>query len=100
MTIKEIVKELETAEKPVAKMLRKGEAFNVLAIGFRKGMVLTKHKSNLPARLVVIKGEVVYNNDSKGTTLSLYDEYEIPVDEIHWVEANEDSIITVIKGEV
>lgn len=100
MVIKNIVRELETAEKPVAKMLRKGESFHVLAIGFKKNMVLARHTSKLPARLVVIKGEVVYSNDEDFTQLELYDEYEIPVEEPHWVEASEDSIILVIKGEL
>ena len=100
MTIKNIVKELETAEKPVAKMLRKGDGFQVLAIGFKKDMILPKHTTSLPARLVVIKGEVVYNNEKGPNPLALYDEYEIPVDEHHWVTASEDSIIMVIKGQL
>ena len=100
MTLKNIVKELATAEKPVGKMLRKGEGFHVLAIGFKKHMILPKHTSSLPARLVVIKGEVVYNNDLGPNPLALYDEYEIPVDEPHWVEASEDSIILVIKSQL
>lgn len=98
MVIKNILKELETSEKPVGKMLRKGEGFHVLAIGFKKDMLLPKHTSSLPARLLVIKGEVVYNNAEGANRLGLYDEYEIPVDEPHWVEASEESIILVIKG--
>ena len=98
MVLKDIVSELATAEKPVGKMLRKGDDFHVLGIGFNKGMILPEHKSSLRARLIVIKGEVVYNCDSGATTLGLYDEYEIPIDELHWVKANEDSLILVIKG--
>lgn len=98
MTIKNLISELEASVKPVGKMLRKGEDFHVLAIGFKERMVLEEHKTNLPARLLVIKGEVIYNNDHSATTLGLYDEYEIPVDELHWVEAIRDSIILVIKG--
>ena len=98
MIIKNILTELETAEKPVGKMLRKGTAFHVLAIGFKKGMILPKHTSSLPARLVVIKGEVSYNNAEGSNRLKLYDEYEIPVDEPRWVEASEESVILVIKG--
>ena len=98
MIIKNILNELQTAEKPVGKMLRKGTAFHVLAIGFKKDMILPKHTSSLPARLVVIKGEVTYNNAEGSNRLKLYDEYEIPVDEPHWVEASEESLILVIKG--
>ncbi len=98
MILKKIVSELESAEKPVGKMLRKGNDFQVLAIGFKKGMILPEHTTQLPARLVVIKGEVEYHCNHSSTTLELYDEYEIPVDELHWVKANEDSMIIVIKG--
>ena len=98
MVLQEIISELRSAEKPVGKVLSKGEDFHVLAIGFNKDMILPEHKSNLRARLVVIKGEVIYHCDSGATSLALYDEYEIPVDEPHWVKANEDSLILVIKG--
>jgi len=98
MTIKNILKELETAEKPVGKMFRKGEGFHVLAIGFKKDMLLPEHTSSLPARLVVIKGAVTYSNAEGSNELGLYDEYEIPVDEVHWVKASEESVILVIKG--
>lgn len=98
MILKEIESELKSAEGPVAKILRKGENFNVLAIGFRKNMLLKKHKSNVPARIVVIKGEVVYNDKNGATKLGLYEEFEIPVEEMHWVESLQDSLMLVIKG--
>lgn len=98
MTLEEITTEVENSGTPVAKILRKGEKFHVLAIGFKKGMLLPEHKSDIPARLVVIKGEVVYNTHNNSTILGLYREYEIPVGEFHWVEAKEDSLILVIKG--
>lgn len=98
MILKEIIQELETSKDPVYKMLRKGETSHILAIGFKKNMLLKKHKSDIPARIVVIKGEVVYHNENGSTTLSLYEEYEIPVKEFHWVVANEDSLMLVMKG--
>lgn len=98
MTIKNILLELDASEKPLGKVLRKGEDFHVLAIAFKKRMVLEEHRIHIPAKLLVIKGEVVFNTDYSATTLSLYDEYEIPADELHWIEAIEDSIILVIKG--
>jgi quercetin dioxygenase-like cupin family protein len=98
MVLKEIIKELETSKDPVYKMLRKGENAHILAIGFNNGMLLKKHKSDIPARILVIKGEVVYSSDNGSTTLGLNDEYEIPVGEFHWVSANEDSMMLVMKG--
>ncbi|HSI69901.1 MAG TPA: hypothetical protein VK941_06700 [Gillisia sp.] len=98
MVLKEIIKELKTSKNPVYKMLRKGENSHILAIGFNKDMLLKKHKSDIPARILVIKGEVVYNSDNVSATLGLYNEYEIPVGESHWVTANEDSMMLVMKG--
>lgn len=98
MVIRSVLAELETASGPVGKMLRKGDDFHVLVIGFKEGMILPQHTTALPARLVVIQGEVIYNSPRGASALDLYDEYEIPVDEKHWVEARKDSIIMVIKG--
>lgn len=98
MVLKEIIEELKNSRDPVYKMLRKGENSHILAIGFNKGMLLKKHKSDIPARILVIKGEVIYSSDNGSTTLGLYDEYEIPVGEFHWVTANEDSMMLVMKG--
>lgn len=98
MILANIKAELETTTKPIGKMLRKGDDFHVLAIGFKKGMILPEHTTALPARLVVIEGAVTYNSPKGASALELYDEYEIPVDELHWVEARQDSLILVIKG--
>lgn len=127
--INSIFKELTSATKPVAKMMRQGQDYKVqrsaqddlsilsiqlsgetrvfrrqgkdlkcLCIGFRKGMILPKHKSNVPTRLVVLIGEVEFYDPNGSTTLSLFDEYEIPVEEMHWVEAREESLILLIKN--
>ncbi len=99
MILKEIIQDLETAKDPVYKMLWKGESSHTLAIGFKKGMQLHKHKSDIPARIIVIKGEVVYNSENGAVTLGLYNEFQIPIKEYHWVDANEDSLMLVMKGQ-
>lgn len=98
MILQNILLELETAKSPVGKMLRKGTDFHVLGIGFKKDMVLPEHKTNLPARLIVIQGEVVYHSDAGPLILGRYDEHEIQRNKLHWIKANEDSLIMVIKG--
>lgn len=96
--LKEIIQNLESSKDPVYKMLWKGENSHTLAIGFKMGMQLKKHKSDIPARIVVIKGEVIYNSDEGAVTLGVYDEFQIPVKEYHWIDANEDSLMLVMKG--
>ena len=98
MKLKEIIKELDTATHPVAKALHKGEHFKTLAIGFKKGMILKEHKANLPTKLFVLQGVVIYKQDDISTTLSLYDELEIPVNILHSVEATEDSLCLLTQG--
>ncbi len=99
MILKEIIQDLETAKDPVYKILWKGESSHTLVIGFKKGMQLHKHKSDIQARIIVIKGEVVYNSENGAVTLGLYDEFQIPIKEYHWVDANEDSLMLVMKGQ-
>lgn len=96
--LKEIIQDLESSKDPVYKMLWKGENSHTLAIGFKMGMQLKKHKSDISARIVVIKGEVIYNSDEGAVTLGVYDEFQIPVKEYHWIDANEDSLMLVMKG--
>ncbi|HET8753130.1 MAG TPA: hypothetical protein VFM59_02135 [Salinimicrobium sp.] len=98
MVLKSIEKELETAVNPVGKLLHQGNNYRVMALGFKENMVLKEHKSDVPTKLLVIKGEVVYNNATSATTLGLYDEFEIPVEEYHWVEAKKDSLFLLFKG--
>jgi quercetin dioxygenase-like cupin family protein len=96
--IKEILTELETKSHPVAKALYKSDAFKVLAIAFKKGMVLKEHKAALPSKLIVMEGAVMYKNMDMERFLHQYDEHVIPTDEAHFVEAIEDSLCILIQG--
>ena len=98
MIIKEILAELETKEHPIAKALFKREGFKVLALGFKKEMILKEHKANVPTKLVVLEGTVIYKSDVTMLTLNQYDEFEIPVNELHAVTALEDALCMLIQG--
>ena len=98
MTINTIKSLLKEAAKPVARVLRKTEHGRVLAIGFRKGMHLADHQTKVPTQLLVVEGSVTYHQDEINQTLSLFDEYEIPVNTTHAVTANSDSVILLIQG--
>ncbi len=98
MILKEIIALLENATHPVARALHKGEHFKVLAIGFKKGMILKEHQAHLPAKLFVINGQVVYKENEVSTTLSAFEEIEIPVNILHSVEAVEDSLCILTQG--
>ena len=98
MIIKEILAEIETKDHPVAKALFKKEGFKVLVIAFKNGMVLKEHKANVPTKLVVLEGSVKYKSETTEIELGKYDEFEIPINEIHAVNALENSLCMLVQG--
>lgn len=98
MIIKEVLAELETKNNPVAKSLHKGSHFNVLILGFKKGMVLKEHKAGLPSKLTVLEGRIIYTIQDRNIELSKFDTIDIPVSEVHAVEALEDAICLLSQG--
>ena len=98
MILKEIATQLATALHPVAKALHHGEHFKVLAIGFKKGMVLKEHMAHQPTKLFVLQGQIIYHQNDSSTPLALFDEIIIPVNIPHSVEAVEDSLCLLTQG--
>lgn len=98
MTIKTLLEDLKSSNKPVVKLLQKGENFRVIAIGFNKNAILDDHKTDQPAKLIVIQGKVLYKEGAKMIVMSQYDEVQIPVNVIHSVTALDNSICILIKG--
>ena len=98
MIIKEILAELEMKHHPIAKALFKKEGFKVLVLAFKNGMVLKEHKANVPTKLVVLEGSVNYKSETTEIELGKYDEFEIPVNELHAVNALTDAVCMLIQG--
>jgi ketopantoate hydroxymethyltransferase len=98
MIIQEIQEKLETANKPVALQFYKSGDVKILFIGFKKGMTLAEHKTTIPVRLMVITGKVTYVQASDKTVLNQYNFKDIPVDIMHKVYADENSLCMLIKG--
>lgn len=98
MIFKELLQKLETAENPIAQIVQKTDSSKVLVIGFKAGMILKEHKTDIPAQLLVIKGNVIYKEKNHQESLSLYDMKNIQPDISHSVEAQEDSLCLLFKG--
>ena len=98
MKLKEIEIQLATSAHPVAKALHKSDQFKVLAIGFKKGMILKEHEAHSPTNLFVLKGKVIYKEGELTKELSIYDEIEIPTEVMHSIEALEDSLCLLTQG--
>ncbi|HAC15135.1 MAG TPA: hypothetical protein DCE78_04220 [Bacteroidetes bacterium] len=99
MIIKEIKNELYTSDHPIAKSLHHGNGFKVLAMGFKKGMILESHQSYMQSKLTVLEGAVIYKEENREVKLGQYDEVEIPIEINHSVEAIEDSLCLLTQGE-
>ncbi|HEX9150890.1 MAG TPA: hypothetical protein VF842_02345 [Flavobacterium sp.] len=95
---KELFQKLENAVNPVTQVVQNTPCSKVIAIAFKKGMVLKEHKTDVPAKLLVINGNVIYNEQNHKEKLFLYDEKNIPVAILHSVEALEDSLCLLFKG--
>lgn len=98
MIIKEIKAQLQTSDKPVAKLFHKGESFKVLLFGFNKGMKLEEHRAKHFTKLLVLEGDVIYHQGKDDIRLKQYDEVDIPANMTHSVGALKDSIILLTQG--
>jgi quercetin dioxygenase-like cupin family protein len=98
MIIKEAIAELEFKDSPVAKLLHTGVAFKVVVLAFKKGMILKEHKTSVPTKLTVIGGKIIYTNNSTNVVLDKYEEFIVPINEFHSLEASEDSLCLLIQG--
>lgn len=98
MTLKEIQEKIADSQNPVIKIIHKNDSFKVIAIGFKKGAVLKEHKTALPVKLTVIEGKVKYIEAENSVELAKFDEYSIPLNIFHAVEALEDSICILTQG--
>ncbi len=98
MTIQSVKAEMETAIKPVAKLLRKSQDSKILVIGLRKDLVLKAHSTPVRTLLTVLEGSVEYHEEGKSIVLNQYEEHEIPIKIIHSLVALDDSLCLLIQG--
>lgn len=96
--IKEIQEKLMSSTKPIARLYHKNESSKTLFIRFNSGMALDQRKTNVPVRLMVLKGKMTYKQENDITTLHQYETKEIPKDILHEVYADEDSLWMLIQA--
>lgn len=93
------IKEIHTQEKPVSAIsLFKSDQGNATAIQIVQGEKLKEHITKIPALLICIDGEVIFENE-KGVkeTLRPGDYVHIEPLVTHWVEGIELSQLVLIK---
>jgi quercetin dioxygenase-like cupin family protein len=98
MTVQKILDQLEDSDNPVAKALHVGESFKVLVFGFKKGMKLADNITHHPAKLLVMKGDIIYKRSNRDTRMKEFDEVEIPPEIPHTISALGDSLLLFTQG--
>lgn len=93
------IKELHTQEKPVsATSLFKSDLGNATAIQILKGEKLKEHITKIPALLICVEGEVIFENENGiKETLLPGDYVHIEPMVKHWVDGVIDSQLVLIK---
>ncbi len=93
------LKELHSQEKPVsATSLFKSEMGNATALQILKGAKLNEHITKIPALLICMEGEVIFENENGiKETLMSGDYVNIEPMVKHWVEGVIDSQLVLIK---
>lgn len=93
------LKDLHTEDKPVqTKVVFEPTESKVISLQIASGRQLKEHITKVPALLVCVTGNAVFQ-DEKGKSIELKsgDYVNIEVNVKHWVDANEDSNLLVIK---
>lgn len=93
------IKELHTQEKPVsATSLFKSELGNATAIQILKGEKLKEHITKIPALLICVEGEVIFENEN-GIKETLFPGDYVHIEPMvkHWVDGVIDSQLVLIK---
>jgi len=92
MNINKIISKIENADKPITTLLTKGSNSKLIAIGLAKGVLLKEHQAPGSTKLIVLKGKLDYRTEEKRRIFSQYDEFQIPLEEVHSVLGLENSV--------
>jgi len=93
------LKNLHTENKPVqTQLIFSADEGKVISLQIASGGQLKEHITKVPALLLCISGDAVYNDvNDKSISLKSGDYVNIEANVKHWVDANEDSNFIVIK---
>ena len=94
---KSINTEIELDPKQKVVRVLHASGFKVVGLGFIKGQILDKHKTQTPAFLFVHTGSVGFSIAGETSVMPAGSYFEIPADVEHEVKAIEDSRLLLIK---
>ncbi|MDP9079611.1 MAG: hypothetical protein M3O71_19455 [Bacteroidota bacterium] len=97
MIIKDIIAQAKTSNRPIAKIIKHIGNNKVIVIGLKKGITWADHKISLPTILIVVDGSIIYREGHKATALEKLDNFNIPANITHALEALEDSLCILLQ---
>lgn len=95
MQLKEVIP--PNAKSIQSKIIAKSDAFKVNKITLKKGAIIKEHTTPIPAFLLVQKGQITFNYRDKKISLSAEEFLVIKANEVHWVVAEIDSELLLVK---
>lgn len=87
-------------DRPSVFQIKITDRIQQIAIALGKGAVLAKHKTSIPATLIVLKGSIRFVLPDRELTLNSLDFFEIPLEEVHHVEGLDAENLFLITKEV
>jgi quercetin dioxygenase-like cupin family protein len=84
--------------KPQIRIVQANNHFKVILISLKPGAVLEKHVAPERAKIFVVKGTIEYRSLRQKKQIKHLEEYNIPMDEVHQVAANEPAEFLLILG--
>lgn len=92
------LKDLHTEDKPLQTKKIFAAVEGVIAIQIKAEGQLKEHVTTVPALLVCVLGKVIFENEKGAKEILMPGDYvNIEVNVKHWVTANEDSNLVLIK---
>ncbi len=84
--------------KPTIVSIKKTAALNVFVVGLLKDQTLPEHKTQVPALLIVLQGELLFSLNGVKTKFKKFDTYQIPIDVGHHVVGlGDENIFLIVK---
>ncbi len=96
MSFNDLMTQLPTATKPLSNLVYKSSTSKLIAIGLNEQVRLEKHTAPGRTKLIVIEGHIQYKCNQKTLDLHAYDSYDIPLNEVHSVEALSPSLFLLL----
>ncbi|MFT4535405.1 MAG: quercetin dioxygenase-like cupin family protein [Saprospiraceae bacterium] len=96
MTLADLNEQLQHSDKPLIASIMKSDNTKLMAIGINSGVTLKQHTAPGRTKLIVIQGQIKYMTDKEILIIDQYQTHDIPLEEVHSVNADTPSIFLLL----